>query len=119
MAARVDVTQLRDQMYALTYGQVAVAVAASPIGDGSPVEMVRAGLAELGRAEVAARAAASLRLAEVMYLGPDRQARRSARAAHTAMWGDKARFSRAHAVAERFWRLHGAWIDSGDLAAVA
>jgi hypothetical protein len=119
MAARVDVTQLRDEMFRLTYAEVAVAVAASPTGDGSPVETVRAGLAEIGHVEVRARAAASLRLAEVKHLGPGRQARRAARAAHTAMWGGTARFNRAHSIAERFWRQHGTRIGHSDLAAAA
>ncbi len=110
MGARVDVTQLREQMFALTYGEVAVAVAASPLTDVPAVEAVQAGLARLGRAEVTARAAESLRLADAIYLDPDRQARRAARAAHTLMWGGTARFNRAHTLAARFWRQHGTGI---------
>ncbi|MEU7902997.1 hypothetical protein [Actinoplanes sp. NPDC049118] len=116
---RLDVTRLRDVLFGLTYGEIAVAVAASPVDGGSPVDAVRAGLSLLGYAEVATRNAASLRLVKAMHSGLDRRSRRAARATHALMWGGASGFGRAHSTAERFWRQYDPRLSHGGSVAVA
>ncbi|WP_165449389.1 hypothetical protein [Krasilnikovia cinnamomea] len=115
--ARLDVTQLRDRLFGLTYGEVAAAVFASPLAEdqaADPADVVRAGLAAVNDAERAAWRARWQELVAAQRFGQSRQVRRAAAAEYRRLWGG--RFNRVHRTAERFWRQHGTWLDAAQAA---
>ncbi|WP_207229836.1 hypothetical protein [Krasilnikovia cinnamomea] len=117
MMARLDVTQLRDQMFGLTYGDVAAAVFASPLAEDQtvdPADVVRTGLAAVSGDERAAWRARWQELVAAQRFGHSRQVRRAAAAEYHRLWGG--RFNRVHRTAERFWRQHGTWLDATQAA---
>ncbi|GLW34081.1 hypothetical protein [Actinoplanes regularis] len=118
--APVDVTQLRDTLFGLTYGQIATAIEASPLFDSvdaAAAEVVAAGLAKLGRAEIAERTAWLVSLSNTKWLGETPALRRHGAAMLAEFWRGEHRFNRAHRIAERVWAKHGTTL--ADLAAVA
>ncbi|MEV6927422.1 hypothetical protein AB0M46_23355 [Dactylosporangium sp. NPDC051485] len=103
-------TRLRDTLFGLTYGQIATAAVASPLFDtaaATATEVVRAGLAELGRAEVEERTTWLLALSDGKWTGETPAIRRHAAAMLADFWRGDRRFNRAHRIAERVWAAYG------------